>query len=69
MVIKIYAGILVDRVRIMTTGLIGDEQEGFRAGRGCVGQFFTLKQMGEKAREKTRRVYVGFIDLAVVENV
>ena len=32
-------------------------------GRGCVDQIFLLKQIGEKAREKKRRVYVGFIDL------
>ena len=29
----------------------------------CVDQIFTLKQVGEKAREKKRRVYVDFIDL------
>ena len=48
---KIYAGILVDRVRKETEGLIDDEQGGFRAGRGCVAQIFTLK-IGRKAREK-----------------
>ena len=47
----------------MTGGLIDDEQWGFRAGRGCVDQIFTLKQIGEKAREKKRSVYVGFMDL------
>ena len=31
---KIYAGILVDRVRKVTEGLIDDEQGGFRVGRG-----------------------------------
>ena len=36
MVGKIYAEILVDRVRRMTGVLIDDEQGGFRAGRGCV---------------------------------
>ena len=35
----------------------------FREGKGCVDQIFTLKQICEKAREKKRRVYVGFIDL------
>ena len=49
---KIYAGILVDRVRKVTEGLIGDEQGGFRTGSGCVYQIFSLKQIGEKAREK-----------------
>ena len=60
---KIYAGILVDRVRKATEGLIDDEQGWFRAGRGCVNQIFTLKQIGEKTREEKFRVYVGFIDL------
>ena len=36
---------------------------GFRAGKGCVDQIFTLRQVGEKAREKKSRVYVGFINL------
>ena len=42
MVGKIYAGILVDSFRKVTEGLIDDEQGGFRAGRGCVDQIFTL---------------------------
>ena len=59
---KIYARILLDRVRRVIRGLIDDEQGGFRAGRGCVNQNLTLKQIGEKAREKKRRVYVSFIN-------
>ena len=59
MVGKIYTGNLVDRVRRVTLGLIEEEQGGFRAGRGCVDKISTLKQIGEKAREKKRRVYVG----------
>ena len=38
----------------MTGGLIDDGQGGLREGRDCVGQIFTLKQIGEKAREKKR---------------
>ena len=53
---KKYAGILVDRVRTVTGTLNEDEQGGFRAGMGCVDQIFTLKQMGEKAREKKHSV-------------
>ena len=41
---KIYAGLLVDRVRKVTEGLIDDEKGGFRARRGCVVQIFTLNQ-------------------------
>ena len=47
----------------MTGGFIEDEQRGFRTGGGCVDQIFTLKQIGEKAREKKRKVYMDFIDL------
>ena len=53
----------MDSVRRMTGDLIDDEQGGFRAGRGCVDQIFTLKQVGEKAREKKSRMYASFIDL------
>ena len=42
----------------MTEGLIDDEEGGFRAGRGCIDQIFTLEHIGEKAREKKCRVYV-----------
>ena len=59
---KIYARILVHRVCRVTGVLIDDEQGSFRAGRGYVDQIFSLKQTGEKAREKKPRVYAGFID-------
>ena len=54
---KINAGVLVDRVRRVTGGLINDEEGGVRAGRVCVDQIFTLKQLSEKAREKKHSVY------------
>ena len=48
----------------MTGGLIDDKQWGFRAGKGCLDQIFTLKQIDEKAQEKKREcVYVGFMDV------
>ena len=40
---KIYVEILVDRIRRVTGGLTDDEQGGFRAGKGCIDQIFTLK--------------------------
>ena len=63
MVGKIYARILVDRIRRVTEGLINNERGGFRSVRRCVDSIFTLKQIGEKAHEKKRRVYVGFMAL------
>ena len=32
--------------------LVDDVQGGFRVGRGCIDQIFTLKQIDEKAQEK-----------------
>ena len=49
---KIYARVLVDRVHKVTESLIDDEQGRSRAGKGCVDQIFTVKQIGEKAQEK-----------------
>ena len=37
--------------------MIDVEQGSFRAGRGCVDQMFTLKQIGEKAHERKLCVY------------
>ena len=56
-------GILVDRVRRVTGVLVDDEQGGFIAGRECIDQIFTLKQIGEKERKKKTQSIVGFIDL------
>ena len=51
----------MDRVRRVTEGLIDDDQGGFRAGKGCVDQIFTVEQIGEKAREKTKSIYEFYI--------
>ena len=40
----------------MSKCLIDDEQLTLERIRGCVCQIFTLKQIGEKAQEKKRRV-------------
>jgi hypothetical protein len=60
---KIYAGILVERVRRVTEELIGEEQGAFRSGRGCIDQIFTLKQMSEKMKGKKKKLYLAFMDL------
>ena len=63
---KIYTGILIGRVRRVTKDLIKVEQRVFQIKEQCVDKVFTLKQIGEKGREKRKKVYVGFMDL---ENV
>ena len=60
---KVYGRIIIDRVRFLTEGLIGEEQCGFRRGRGCVDQVFVMKQMSEKFICKNKELYVAFMDL------
>ena len=45
---KIYARIVSDRLKVLTNALVMDEQEGFRAGRGCIDQVFAVRQVFEK---------------------
>src|SRR5678816_1578033 len=60
---KVYGRILIERVRGLTEGRMGEEQGGFREGRGCVDQVFTLKMLVEKSLERKGKVYGCFLDL------
>ena len=46
-----------------TENEIGEEQGGFRRGRGCMDQLFIFKLLSEKFVEKKREMYVCFMDL------
>ena len=41
----------------MIEGLTGEEQCGFRMGRGCVDQVFLIKQMSEKYSKRKESIY------------
>ena len=43
--------------------LIGEEQQGFRKGRGTTDGLFTLRQFVEKKLEKQGSMCIGFVDL------
>ena len=47
----------------ITEGRISEEQGGFRRGRGCVDQIFTVKMLVEKYLVKGRKLYAAFMDL------
>ena len=61
---KVYGRILIERVIENSDGQVGEEQSGFRIGRSCADQIFVLRQVCEKMRERKKRVYVAFMDLA-----
>ena len=56
-----YGRILIEKVRSLTEGLIGEEQCGFRSGRGCVDQVLAMKQMSEKFVDKNKGLYVAYM--------
>ena len=60
---KVYGRVLIERVRSMTEGMVGEEQGGFRSGRGCVDQVFVMKQMSEKMVDKKKCLYAAYMDL------
>uniref|UniRef100_A0A3P9JF00 ribonuclease H n=1 Tax=Oryzias latipes TaxID=8090 RepID=A0A3P9JF00_ORYLA len=60
---KVYGRVLINRVVEGTEGMIGEEQCGFRRGRGCVDQVFVVRQVCEKFLAKGREVFWAFMDL------
>ncbi len=60
---KIYGRILNERMIKITDKNMGDEQGGFRKGRGCVDQIFAVKILVEKYVEKDRKLFAAFMDL------
>ena len=60
---KVYGRVVINRVINHTESLIGEEQCGFRKGRGCVDQIFALKCICEKYIEKGKEVFCAFMDL------
>ena len=60
---KLYGRVLIERVREGTDSGVGDEQCGFRAGRGCMDQVFVVRQVCEKYMQKGKEVFWAFMDL------
>ena len=45
---KVYGRVLINRIRDKTENVIAEVQGGFRRGRGCTDQIFTVRQICEK---------------------
>ncbi len=50
-------------MRLRTEKWVGDEQGGFRKGRGSMDQIFSLTRIIEKYLEKGQKLYAAFMDL------
>ena len=62
-VLKLLERILDRRIRGTVEPEIGEEQQGFRGGRGTADGMFALRQLVEKRLEMQRRMALGFVDL------
>ncbi|KAJ0183432.1 hypothetical protein K1T71_001408 [Dendrolimus kikuchii] len=60
---KVYAKIIEKRMKVVSDGLLWDAQGGFRNGRGCMDQVFSLRNIVEKQLAVGRKVFCGFVDL------
>ncbi len=63
---KLYAGILSRRLTTWTelNGKVGDEQNGFRAGRSCVDHLSTLLEIIDTRKQQGLSTYVAIIDFS-----
>ena len=60
---KIYANIITQRLKPISEAILLEEQNGFRRGRSCIDNVFTLKQTIEKRREFNLETHMAFLDL------
>ena len=59
---KILAKIIIMRISKAVNKQLRKEQAGFRPGRGCTDQIFTLRNIIEQCTEWQRQLYINFID-------
>ena len=59
---KILAKIIIQRLNNAIDKKLRNEQAGFRKGRGCTEQIFTLRNIIEQCTEWQRQLFVNFID-------
>ena len=59
---KVFCKILLSRIDIAIDDILRPEQAGFRKGKGCVDQIFTLRNIIEQSLEWNSALYVNFID-------
>jgi len=59
---KILAKIIIGRISEAVDQQLRKEQAGFRPGRRCIDQIFTLRNIIEQCTEWQRQLYINFVD-------
>ena len=60
---KVFCRVIQKRLAERGNQLLRESQCGFRKGRGCIDQVFSLRVLAEKAREYNTTLYLCFVDL------
>ncbi|CAK1597804.1 unnamed protein product [Parnassius mnemosyne] len=60
---KVFARLLLNRLRKLSERILPESQFGFRPDRGTCEAIFSLRQLQEKSREQGRNMYLCFVDL------
>ena len=60
---KVFAKAILNRLKPRAEQFLCESQCGFRRGRGCADQLFSLRTLMERSREYHRPLYLCFIDL------
>ena len=59
---KILAKIIIQQISSAVDQQLRQEQAGFRRGRGCADQLFTLRNIIEQCTEWQRQLFINFVD-------
>lgn len=59
---KVFASVILQRIRKKTEEILTESQAGFRRGRSTIDQLFSLRQMAEKYTEFSKSLYICHID-------
>lgn len=59
---KVFADIILQRLKNLAELIYAHSQSGYRSGRSTIDGIFTLRQLMEKSREQRRNMYIAFVD-------
>ena len=60
---KLFAKVVLIKLRVLAERIYPESQCGFGAKRATIDMIFSLRQLQEKCREQGKPLYVAFIDL------
>jgi len=60
---KIYAKIITQCFKTISEAILLEEQNGFRIGRSCIDNVFTIQQTMQKRTEFNLETHIAFMDL------